>query len=454
MTAPNPYASPTTAPQPATPDNRTSTWAWYVCILLLFGTVVNYMDRLTANTLSVEIIEHFGLSKQQYGNLELGFGLAFATGCLLFGWLVDRLGVYWLYPFILVGWSAMGFLTGLSQNYAELLVLRTLLGLFEAGHFPCGLKTVQLLLAPRDRMMGNSLLQSGTAVGAIAAPQAIKILMARTGDWRTPFLVIGAAGCVWVIFWFAAVRPRDLRDAAARLKASLAAGPASSRQSASFLEVILTKKFLALVIMVICINQNWHLFRVWLPMFLRESRGYDLNSMLDFATGYYIAADIGVLSAGAAATWLTRRHWSVYASRLSVYAFCACLTTMTTAAAMLPAGPMLLVSLLAVAFGGLGCFSAYYSLTQDLSHEHQGKVSGLLGTCTWLVTSPFHKAFGWYLDETGNYDVAVGAMGWLPMISLVALVILWRPEKSHGTGPAATAYPSADEALAPASSDA
>ncbi len=203
-----------TMTQPTLPTSRAhlETWKWYICVLLMLATVVNYMDRLTVNTLAIEIQHEFRLNDEQYGQLELGFGLAFAAGSLFFGWLVDRIGVYALYPVVLLGWSAMGFLTGLSRSFHELLVLRILLGLFEAGHFPCGLKTVQVILAPRDRAMGNSLLQSGTALGAILAPQVIRMLL-REGEsgWRPPFLVIGAGGCCWVFLWLFSIRPAALR---------------------------------------------------------------------------------------------------------------------------------------------------------------------------------------------------------------------------------------------------
>ena len=190
---------------------RSERWKWYICVLLLFATVVNYMDRLTTNNLAVEIQQYFHLNDEQYGTLELGFGLAFATGSLLFGALVDRIGVFWLYPIVLVGWSAMGYMTGKSRDYEELLLYRTLLGAFEAGHFPCGLKTVQLLMEPRDRAMGNSLLQSGTALGAILAPLAIAALVTDTPDgWRLPFQAIGAGGCIWIFFWLVSIRPSDL----------------------------------------------------------------------------------------------------------------------------------------------------------------------------------------------------------------------------------------------------
>ncbi len=412
------------APLGVSGADRSATWRWYICVLLLLGTVVNYMDRQTVSTLSIEIQAEFHLNNLQYGNVELGFGLAFAAGSLLFGWMVDRMGVFWLYPVVLVGWSAMGFLTGLSRTYEELLILRILLGLFEAGHFPCGLKTIQLLMAPRDRALGNSLLQSGTALGAVLAPQAIKLLLTEgQGGWRWPFMIIGAGGTSWVVLWLVSIRPRDLRAPSA------VNSPKSEEPEAGdargFLTHVFSARFLALAIMVVCINLNWHLFRVWLPKFLREARGYGRDEMLNFTTFYYMAADIGGIAAGFLSGWLARRGLSVFSSRMWVFAGCCALTTLTTAAAFLPRGPLLLGALLLVAFGGLGSYAAYYSLTQDLSHKHQGKISGALATITWLVTAAFHPLFGDYLDKTKRYDLVVGVMGWMPMIALVAVLLLW-----------------------------
>jgi ACS family hexuronate transporter-like MFS transporter len=412
--------------------SRSATWRWFICGLLLLATVVNYMDRLTINNLSIEIQTAFGLNDKQYGYTELAFGLAFAAGSLIFGWAVDRMGVYWLYPIVLVGWSAMGFLTGLSRTFNELLVLRFLLGLFEAGHFPCGLKTIQLLMAPRDRALGCSLLQSGTAFGAIVTPQVLRYFLKNDPtNWRQPFLVIGAGGMAWIVLWFLSIRPRDLRVVPSKV-----VKPVSTEKS-TFWQLVFSPQFLALAIMVICINMNWHLFRVWLPKFLRQARGYDRDTMLNFTSFYYLAADAGAITAGLVTGWLARRGASVYSSRMWVFAACCLLTTMTTAAALLPKGPLLLGALLVVAFGGLGSYAAYYSLTQDLSHKHQGKISGALATITWIVTAAFHPLFGEHLDSLNNpnkYDMAVGVVGWLPMVALVATLALWHVRVRRTTG--------------------
>src|SRR5436190_13737184 len=106
-------------------------WKWCVCALLLGASTINYLDRQTLANAAVRITREFQLNQEQYGNLELAFGWAFAAGSLVFGWLADRVALRWLYPLVLLLWSAVGFSTGLVRSYPGLLVCRGLLGLFE-----------------------------------------------------------------------------------------------------------------------------------------------------------------------------------------------------------------------------------------------------------------------------------------------------------------------------------
>src|SRR2546428_2048669 len=116
-----------------TAPSRTASWKWYVCGLLLLATMLNYMDRQTLPQVSTDIKHEFELrelkfSDEDYGKLEEGFGLAFALGGLISGFLVDWLSIRWMYPAVLLGWSAAGFATAWADDFHTLLVCRIVLG--------------------------------------------------------------------------------------------------------------------------------------------------------------------------------------------------------------------------------------------------------------------------------------------------------------------------------------
>ena len=111
-----------------TDSYRSPRWPWWVSGLLLLATMINYMDRQTLSNLAVRITEQFGLNNEQYGDMELLFGVAFACVRCSSGALADRVSVRWLYPLVLVAWSTVGLATGLSQGYVSLLICRGLLG--------------------------------------------------------------------------------------------------------------------------------------------------------------------------------------------------------------------------------------------------------------------------------------------------------------------------------------
>lgn len=406
-------------------SERSTAWRYYVCGLLLLATTINYLDRQTLSATGARIREEMSLSNEQYGHLELVFGWAFAVGAATFGYVADRTSVRWLYPTVLILWSAMGYCTGLVETYAGLLVCRTLLGLFEAGHWPCALKTTQRILSPRERTLGNSILQSGSSIGAIVTPLLVLALLTpEQGSWRRVFQVIGLAGLGWVVLWFTAIRARDLPKAAQAAEPDTA-NAATPAADASFWKIIFTRRFAVLLVVVFSINTSWHIFRAWLPMFLELGRGYTREQALGFNSLYYVATDVGCIAAGIGTIGLTRRGASVHRARLLVFTACALLTSASVAIFVLPAGWPLLGVLLLAGSGSLGLFPCYYSFSQELSVTHQGKVTGLLGTFAWAMTSPLHSFFGWVIDRTGSYDAGMALAGLCPLFGAAALWIIW-----------------------------
>jgi ACS family hexuronate transporter-like MFS transporter len=408
-----------TAPRPAS-------WKWWVCGLLLCASAINYMDRQTLANTSSRITREFHLSQEQYGNFEFAFGWAFAAGSFFFGWLADRVPVRWLYPAIVGLWSLAGFATGRVESYRGLLICRTLLGFFESGHWPCGVKTTQRLLAPKDRTMGNSVLQSGTSIGAIFTPLLLNALMTpETGSWRFTFQAIGAAGALWIVCWLL-LAPRDeLGVVSCTPGADAATSPAGGGSNDSFWNVVFSRRFLAILLTITLINTMFQLLRAWLPKFLIEGRGYAESAALNFNALFYVATDIGCIGAGVATLWLHRRRFTVHRARMTVFFACATLSALSALAAALPRGWLLLTVLAVVGAAGLGLFPAYHALTQELSPLHQGKITGLAGGLGWMLGSPTQKLFGWWVDRTHSFDAGFALAGFLPLAAFICLRLLW-----------------------------
>jgi ACS family hexuronate transporter-like MFS transporter len=397
---------------------------WWICGLLMLATVVNYMDRQALSVTARRIKSEMRLTNEDYGWLETGFGIAFALGQTLLGILADRVNVRWFYPLLLALWSLMGFATGLMHTFIGLLICRVLLGLFEGGNWPCGLKTIQRLLPPAERALGSGILQSGGAIGAMLTPLVVGLLLTdEPGSWRLPFQVIGTAGLSWVVLWLASVRNADLRLSTEAVNLGEDARPGPEMGEASFWRVLFSARFAVVLCVSVGVNLCWHMLRVWLPLFLQEGRGYRESTMLGFNAAFFVSADIGCLATGAIALGLQRRGLSLPRSRSLVYLACCLLTACATLAAFLPAGPGLLSVLLLAGFGSLGLFPFFYALSQELSVRHQGKIIGILGTSAWAALSVFHPLFGRYIDATGSFDVGLAIIGWLPLASWI---VLWR----------------------------
>ena len=346
----------------------------------------------------------------------------------------------WLYPVVLLGWSAVGFATGWVTSYRELFVCRILLGFFEAGQWPCALVTAQRLLSRRDRPLGNSILQSGASLGAIATPFVVISLTTTAPDsWRLPFRVIGAAGVVWVVAWLAMVRSRDL-DLSRVALADTGSAPENRRALPKSVDAsdadssrsrrIFVRRFLALAIVVVVINLCWQFFRAWMPKMLREEYQYSATQVQYFSIAYYVAADVGCLGVGFLVKWLASNRLFGARARMATFSVCVLLTALSTLAAFLPASVFLLVTLLLIGFGSLGQFPVYYAFTQELSARRMGNITGILSFIFWLSYSLVSGPIGHWIDRTGSYSQVMFVAGLLPLAGLLALFLLWNaPQK-------------------------
>ncbi len=417
--------------KPAEPQ-RSAGWEWLLCGVLLSATMLNYADRQALPMMAARVKTELKLNNQQYGQVEGIFGLAFGVGALVCGILADWISVRWLFPLLMLAWSAAGFATGWVETFSALWVTRMMLGLFEAGHWPCSLRTTQRVFHPARRPLANSILQGGAPIGAILPSLLILMLVTdEAGSWRQVFWYLALWGVPWAIVWLVAVRASDLERPVLQTVDADQGGEALM-QELPFFRILLTRRFLLLLFVVMCINLTWHYVRVWMPIALEENLGYTSAQVQKFFIAYWTATFIGSLSAGWLTSQLAKRAWPVHSARLAVFFGFSVVTSLAAVAAFLPGGWLFVGIMLLIGFGSLGLFPIYYSLNQELSAKHQGKVGGSLGFAAWFILYFIHPRIGWLMDNfPDRRPYLFAAVGLLPLIACAALAVLWgrRPEQ-------------------------
>jgi MFS transporter, ACS family, hexuronate transporter len=420
-------------PDTANSPEKTGFFKWWICILLLLATTINYMDRMALTQSSKRIVEYFQLTKAQYGQIESAFNAAFAIGALAIGILVDRHGPRAIYPLVVIMWSLAGFAAGFAQSFAFLIVCRFWLGLFEAGNWPCGIVTVKRVLKPEERSLGNGMFHSGTALGAILMPQVVLLCLMYTDPdgiskeaivWQFPFRIVGAIGLAWAVLWWFTIRPQHIRPPEMK--------PIDDAES--YWSIFSQRRFWLLLIMLVAINFTWRSFGTWMGLFLSEGKGYSETSMNHITSGFFLAADLGSILMGAMTLAMARRGIAIHTARLICFVICATLTLLSIVVVKLPTGTMFVVVLFIVGFAALGLFPTYFALSQEISVKHQGKVTGTLGCLNGLFLAVVFPIQGYLVDRYGNYEISLGLAGVPPIVAFALIAFFWnqkRVERTH-----------------------
>lgn len=176
-------------------------YRWTICSLVFFATTINYLDRQVISLLKPFLEEQFQWSETDYANIVFIFQLCYASGLLGVGYVIDRIGTKLGYAISLFMWSVAAILHAAAKSTFGFGVWRGFLGLSEAGNFPAAIKTVAEWFPKKERALATGIFNSGTNIGAIAAPLVVPWIAVKWG-WQWAFIITGAIGLIWLIFWF------------------------------------------------------------------------------------------------------------------------------------------------------------------------------------------------------------------------------------------------------------
>lgn len=294
-------------------------YRWRICALVFFATTINYLDRQVISLLK-PFLESAGLFGDDpshyesiYANLVIAFQIAYASGMLLVGGIIDKFGTKIGYALSLFGWSLAAIGHAFAKTPFGFGVARAALGVPEAGNFPAAIKTTAEWFPKKERALATGIFNSGTNVGAIVAPLVVPWI-AVTWGWQEAFIITGAIGLIWLLFWFVIYDSPEKKLAKGQLKQSeydhimsdkeeTVNADGSELKKISWFKLLTYRQTWAFFLGKLLTDPVWWFFLFWLPAFLKEEYGLTGTQVSFPIALVYTMTTIGSIFGG----WLPKR---------------------------------------------------------------------------------------------------------------------------------------------------
>jgi MFS family permease len=277
------------------PDEKNTFWA------CTGGWMLDAMDVQMFSFAIPAIIAAFAVTNADAGLIGTATLLTSALGGWFAGALSDRLGRVRTLQITIAWFAVFTFLCGFAQTYAQLFVLRALMGLGFGGEWAAAAVLMGEVIRPEHRGKAVGAMQSGWALGwGIAALLATLFfsLLPPALAWRALFWT-GFTPALLVLFVRRFVKEPPVF--AQTRKNLMAAG-----KEANFLEIF-SPAMLRTTVLTCLLSTGaqggYYAITTWLPTFLRTERGLTI-----LGTGAYLAVIIfGSLIGYWVSAWLSDR---------------------------------------------------------------------------------------------------------------------------------------------------
>lgn len=180
--------------------------ARFAFIVLLLVNILNYADRYVLPAVLPKMHTDLGLTPLQEGLLGSSFLLVYAIATLPLGVWADRSIRKNIVSFCVGIWSLATVLAGFARNFVQLFLVRSVLGIGEAGYAPASLSMLGDYFSKEHRGRVLSYWSMGTLLGA-ALGFTIGGLVADRLNWRWAFYIVGIPGLICAFLAWRMVEP-------------------------------------------------------------------------------------------------------------------------------------------------------------------------------------------------------------------------------------------------------
>ncbi len=394
----------TSGPGPEKLIEKVGRYRWRIVALLFFGTTINYLDRQVIGILAPDLQEMMGWSETDYSNIVTAFQIAYALGLVLTGRLLDWIGTRRGYAGALTLWSLAGMAHALASSVSGFAAARFALGFAEAANFPAAIKTVAEWFPKKERAFAVGIFNSGTNVGAILAPIVVPIIAVTMG-WQWAFILTGAVGFVWLVFWLGSYRRPEIHPRlSARELAHIQADGIEPTEQIPYLRLLPHRETLTICLLKFVTDPVWWFFLFWLPKFLRENYGVSLIEFGPPLVVIYLVSDVGSIAGGWLSSHFVKKGRSIDYARKTAILICGLFAVPIFFASQVES------MWLSVALISLGtaahqaCSANIFTVMSDVFPRRAvGSVVGLAGMSGAIGGALIATVVGLILETSGSY---------------------------------------------------
>lgn len=295
---------------------------WWIIGMIALATVINYIDRGTLAIMWPSISKDLGMTKQNYAFILNMFMIAYAIGQTVSGSLFDKVGTRIGYVITIAVWGVSSFLHSIARSIFSFSFFRITLGLGEAGNWPGAVKSNAEWFPVKERAIAQGIFNSGASIVSVIAPPLIATLWAAFG-WKVTFMIVGCFGLIWIIPWLIINKSGPEKHpwiTEAEREYILSGQPSvkNSRGEEKGLkakEILSHKEAWSVLVSRFFLEPVWWLFVGWMPIYLADKYGFNVQQIGYFAWVPYVGAALGSIIGGGYAGRLMGRGKTVNSAR-------------------------------------------------------------------------------------------------------------------------------------------
>jgi ACS family D-galactonate transporter-like MFS transporter len=405
---------------------------WGIALLLGFGVLVNYFDRVNISVSRDALHASFGITAITFGYLSSAYNWSYAALQLPSGLLLDRFGVKLVGRVGTILWSVASFAAAVSTGVAGFFAARLLLGIGEAPTFPGNAKAIGYWFPEKERSLATAAFDAAAKLASAIGVPLIGILLLRFG-WRWSFAFTGLISLFYFVLFYAFYRnPSEARWLSSAEREFIVRGRAQpedrakAAKGAPLAYLLRQRGVMGIALGFAAYNYSFYFLLTWLPDYLKTEMHIDLlHSVLYTSVPWLFATFTNVFIGGWLADALIQRGWNAVRVRQAILIGGTALGLGIFGAgyAKTPAVALFWIS---ICIGGLAAASPIgWSIPSLIApRESVGTLGGIMNFCSQLSGIAAPIITGYIVQATHSFFSAFAGAAAFLVVGIAGYIFL------------------------------